>query len=255
MLKDPRFVAKMIAALQAENGCLREIERLKQELATLQSEIQCKKRERLAEELRALQAENRCLKEIERREAELSVLQLETCRLNELNGRLPTVDETASESIQEVVPAVEEPRRIEERGGTCAALTEEQIESIRCDDDVFDAAMKFVHGGEATLIAFSEDRITAKCGRIKHPIQRIDADGAGGWLAVFRTIIETPEHYCTCPVLYFDSTCVILAESFGNEGMESLLQCVEVSAERIRDRNDEDPLIDPEHYDSYGLDR
>jgi hypothetical protein len=256
-LEDQRSIAEELASLQAENRYLKELKRLRKELAALQAESRRKKQMRMAEELASLQAENRCLQGIARVREQSEAQQRESRRLREnTSGQLSL---RAREGPIKLVATVAKDCAARGSETPEPALSEQDIQSIRCAANVFAAAMDCVRLGKATRIGFSENRITATCGRTNRAIERTDASDVGGWLAVFQATEEMPEHYCGCPVLYDDESCVILGEVFGNEGTESLLQYLEAAAERIRDENDDlyddERLIDPEHYDSYGMDR
>jgi hypothetical protein len=82
--------------------------------------------------------------------------------------------------------------------------------------------MEYVRAGKATFISFSADEVTANCGGTMDAVQLSEAADVGDWLAILQTIIEGPEHYCACPLLYSDEACLILAASLDSEATERL---------------------------------
>jgi hypothetical protein len=150
--------------------------------------------------------------------------------------------------------ASRKPSTTGERIETSSTLTEAEVRSVSCAQDGFSAAMDCVRDGKATLIQFSADEVTAICGDDCRAVQLSEAADIGDWLDALRPIVEAPEHYFTCPVLYFDENRLILAESFESRAIEGLLQYVEEIAEHVETEG-WTPLLPPGHYDSYGRDR
>jgi hypothetical protein len=252
-LKESRRLQEELAALQAENRCLK-LRRLREELAALQAENRRLKLRRLEEELAALklenshlkearhvenehadrQPENQCFTELRRLEDELSILQMENQYLRRIQGLENELSVTEMENwrfrkmlFEDELQALEiDSCTTEWQEGL---LSEKEVDSIKCADDVLIAAMPYVVAGRATFIEFSPDRLIATCGDFKHELRRPDAFDMDDWIATFESIFEAPEHYCACPVLYSTDTRLILAEPLESEAIDRLLRYAEAN--------------------------
>ena len=113
-------------------------------------------------------------------------------------------------------------------------MNQEQIEAVHHSDNPEQAALALVETGDATLIEFSSEHITGRCGTEKRNLEQSSAASVGGWAAVFSRIRWDAEAEGSVDGLLFrDADSLIVTGHMRDDDVGSIIEVIDSLVVRL----------------------